>query len=100
MLTRSPALRSTQNSFPSGSARTAQPVPSARRRSATMVAPRPSTRSTSSSRVRSIGSRQTWSRFLVTLSSGTAWKNMFGVAPSGGSRAASGSPGTSSGSRA
>ncbi|RLP91729.1 hypothetical protein EAD98_23090 [Micromonospora sp. CV4] len=98
--TRSPALRTTQNSFPSGSASTAQPVPSAFRRSATMVAPRPSTRSISSSRVRSTGSRQMCSRFLVTLSSGTAWKNRFGVASSGGSSAASGSPGTSSGCRA
>ncbi|PYC72000.1 hypothetical protein C7C45_10250 [Micromonospora arborensis] len=91
--TRSPALRSTQNSFPSGSASTAQPVPSACRWSVTRVAPRASTRSTSSSLVRSTGSRQMWSRFFVAFSSGTSWKNRFGVASSDGSRAASGSPG-------
>ncbi|KAB1930707.1 hypothetical protein F8271_27525 [Micromonospora sp. ALFpr18c] len=100
MGTRSPALRTTQNSLPSGSASTAQPVPSERRRSTTMLAPRPSTRSTSSSLVRSTGSRQMCSRFLVTLSSGTSWKNRFAVASSGGSRAASGSPGKSSECRA
>ena len=43
----SAALRSTQNSLPSGSARTTQPEPSGRRRSSTRVAPMPSSRSTS-----------------------------------------------------
>lgn len=48
---RSDSLRRTQNSLPSGSARTAQPAPSGSRRSSTRVAPRLSRRSTSSSRV-------------------------------------------------
>lgn len=52
---RSALLRSTQNSLPSGSFRTAQPVPSEFRKSAASVAPRTRSRSTSSSRVRSCG---------------------------------------------
>lgn len=52
---RSAALRSTQNSLPSISASVTHPVPSARRWSATRVAPSASSRSTSSSRSRSCG---------------------------------------------
>lgn len=52
---RSAALRSTQNSLPSISASVTHPVPSARRWSATRLAPSASSRSTSSSRSRSCG---------------------------------------------
>ncbi|AVT37600.1 hypothetical protein C6W10_15255 [Plantactinospora sp. BB1] len=96
---RSAALRSTQNSLPSGSASTAQPVPSGRRWSATRVAPSPKSRSTSSSRVRSAGCRQMCSRFLPDLPSGTRWKKTCGLTPSGDSRVISSSPGWSSGRR-
>ncbi|PWS46981.1 hypothetical protein DLE01_32585 [Streptomyces sp. FT05W] len=70
MAARSDSLRRTQNSLPSGSARTAQPEPSGFRRSSTRVAPRPVSRSTSGSREVS-GRRHRWTRFLTVLASGT-----------------------------
>ncbi|PZR99872.1 MAG: hypothetical protein DLM70_14575 [Chloroflexi bacterium] len=70
----SEALRSTQNSLLSGSASTAQPDPSGRRRSLTSVAPSSASRSTSASRVQSAGRRQRCWRFFTTLCSGTDWK--------------------------
>ncbi|RUL91793.1 hypothetical protein EG812_17670 [Verrucosispora sp. FIM060022] len=95
----SAALRSTQNSLPSGSARTAQPVPSGRRWSSISTAPRPSSRSTSSSRVRSVGCRSRCTRFFAVLPSGTRWNSIPPSAISApDSRAHSGSPGLLSGS--
>ncbi|OUC97417.1 hypothetical protein CA984_11225 [Streptosporangium minutum] len=82
--------------MPSGSARTAQPEPSGFRWSATKVAPRPSNRSTSSSREVS-GRRHRWIRFLVVFASGTWLKYSSG--PSGSITRTSGSPGPSSGLR-
>ncbi len=70
---RSASLRRTQNSLPSGSASTTQPVPSGWRMSLTRVAPTSSSRDTSSSR-RVSGSRQTCTRFFTTLGSGTPQK--------------------------
>ncbi|AYY13361.1 hypothetical protein EF847_12325 [Actinobacteria bacterium YIM 96077] len=67
---RSAALRSTQNSLPSGSARTAQPVPSSLRRSSTIVAPLRSSSATSCSRSW-CGRRHRWRRFFTVLGSGT-----------------------------
>ncbi|RZB15427.1 hypothetical protein StrepF001_32310 [Streptomyces sp. F001] len=61
--------------MPSGSARTAQPVPSGLRRSSRSVAPRARMRSTSSSRVRSCGWMSRCTRFLTVLASGTAMKS-------------------------
>ncbi|RAG83884.1 hypothetical protein DN069_19975 [Streptacidiphilus pinicola] len=61
--------------MPSGSARTAQPVPSGLRRSETRVAPRARRRVTSSSRRRSWGWRSKWSRFLPDFTSGTVTKS-------------------------
>src|SRR5690606_14509747 len=63
---RSAALRRTQNSFPSGSARMTHPEPSGFRWSATRAAPRPSSRATSSSRDVS-GRRHRWTRFLTVF---------------------------------
>ncbi|PWR05734.1 hypothetical protein DKT68_25425 [Micromonospora acroterricola] len=94
---RSAALRSTQNSLPSGSASTTQPEPSGRIWSSTRVAPMPSSRSTSSSRVRSAGCRSRCSRFFTALPSGTAMNSTSG--PPGGRSIASVSPGKSSGCR-
>jgi hypothetical protein len=54
---RSAALRPMQNSFPSGSANTTQPVPSGRRMSASTTAPRPIARSICSSRLVEVGHR-------------------------------------------
>ncbi|TCC54608.1 hypothetical protein E0H73_38255 [Kribbella pittospori] len=65
---RSAALRSTQNSLPSGSCMTTKPVPSGSRWSLAMVAPMVRSHSTSASRGPS-GSRQRWTRFLTTFSS-------------------------------
>ncbi|RSS29962.1 hypothetical protein EF906_35420 [Streptomyces sp. WAC08241] len=90
---RSARPRSTQNSFPSGSPRVAQPVPSGFRRSSSRVAPRPISRSTSSSRVRSCGWRSRWTRFFTAFGSGTWMKRS--EAP-GDSTSASSSPGLSS----
>jgi len=60
-----------QNSLPSGSARTAQPGPSAWRRSASSAAPRCSARSIWASRMEWVGHRSKWIRFLAVLPSGT-----------------------------
>ncbi|RSS51992.1 hypothetical protein EF909_32285 [Streptomyces sp. WAC01280] len=90
---RSAALRSTQNSLPSGSARVAQPVPSAFRRSSSRVAPKASSRLISSSRVRSCGWRSRWTRFFPDFPSGTWMKRRLTPADS---TTASGSPGKSS----
>ncbi|RSM85988.1 hypothetical protein DMH04_15035 [Kibdelosporangium aridum] len=96
MAARSAALRSTQNSLPSGSASTTQPVPSGRRKSSSSLAPSPCSRSTSSSRVVS-GCRQMCIRLRSgVLASGTCWKNMFMPPPR--SIATSGSPGLSTSS--
>ncbi|QES05594.1 hypothetical protein DEJ44_08155 [Streptomyces venezuelae] len=89
---RSAALRSTQNSFPSGSARVAQPLPSGFRWSSNRVAPRPISRSTSSSRVRSSGLRSRWMRFLTDFASGTWMKRR---PTPGASTSTSSSPGLS-----
>ena len=78
---RSAALRSMQSSLPSGSASTTQPVPSDRRRSATMVAPIASSRSASSSRVLSVGTRSRWTRFLTVFGSGTVMNSSPGCRP-------------------
>ncbi|OPC77390.1 hypothetical protein B4N89_43535 [Embleya scabrispora] len=91
---RSAALRSTQNSLPSGSARITQPDPSGFRWSAKSVAPRPSSRSTSSSRDVS-GRRHRWTRFLTVLASDTWLKNNTG--PSASCTSVSRAPGLSSG---
>ncbi|RSN08577.1 hypothetical protein DMB42_21475 [Nonomuraea sp. WAC 01424] len=91
---RSEALRRTQNSLPSGSARIVQPVPSGSRRSATRVAPRCSRRSTSSSRVES-GRRHRCTRFFTAFGSGTLLKCRIG--PSRNITRVSSSPGPSSG---
>ncbi|AZM53851.1 hypothetical protein DMA15_15755 [Streptomyces sp. WAC 01529] len=90
---RSASPHSTQNSLPSGSARTAQPRPVGLRWSSTSFAPSARMRSTSSSRVRSWGWRSTCSRFLTVFASGTVTKRR--VMPSAVTRA-SGSPGKSS----
>ncbi|MQA62818.1 MAG: hypothetical protein GEU86_15305 [Actinophytocola sp.] len=73
MAARSSALRKTQNSLPSGSASTAQPVPSGRRRSSTTAAPAANSRSTSSSR-RISGRRHKCRRFFTVFVSGTLRK--------------------------
>ncbi|POX44348.1 hypothetical protein C3489_36580 [Streptomyces sp. Ru71] len=80
--------------MPSGSARTAHPVPSGLRRSSTRVAPRASSRSTSSSRVRSCGWRSRCTRFLSVFASDTVTNSS--PAPS---MSTSGSPGLSSSCR-
>jgi glutamine synthetase len=91
--TLSTSLRSTQNSLPSGSARTAQPRKvSGSRRSSTIVAPRARRRSTSSSRVRSVGTMSRWRRFFTVLPSGTR-TNSSPVGLSGWTSSHSGSPG-------
>jgi deazaflavin-dependent oxidoreductase (nitroreductase family) len=71
----SPAPRPMQNSFPSGSANTTHPVPSARRRSSTTTAPRRVARSTCSSRLVDVGQRSKWIRFLAVFPSGTRRNN-------------------------
>ncbi|TCC11577.1 hypothetical protein E0H45_10015 [Kribbella soli] len=95
MAARSAALRRTQNSLPSGSCMTTQPVPSGLRWSWAMVAPRVRSQATSSSRGPS-GSRSRWPRFLTTFSSLFCSKRT--VRPSVGT-AAYGSPGWSSSGR-
>ena len=72
---RSAAPRPMQNSFPSGSANTTHPVPSARRRSSTTTAPRRVARSTCSSRLVDVGQRSKWMRFFAVFSSGTRRNN-------------------------
>ncbi len=64
----------TQNSLPSRSASTAHPLSGPSRRSCTSVAPRARIRSTSSSRVLSVGRMHMCMRFLVFLGSGTRAK--------------------------
>ncbi|PLW72589.1 hypothetical protein GQS52_01575 [Streptomyces sp. SCUT-3] len=92
---RSDSASSTQNSLPSGSARTTQPQPSGLRRSATRVAPSSSSRWTSASREVS-GRRHRWSLFLTDLGSGTWLKYRAG--PPGSMISVSSLPGPSSGS--
>ncbi|RFU84748.1 hypothetical protein DY218_20805 [Streptomyces triticagri] len=82
--------------MPSGSASTAQPVPSGLRRSSRKVAPSDSRRSTSSSRVVS-GRRHRCSRFLPAFASGTSLKCSAGP-PGSSSTSVSSSPGRSSAS--
>ncbi|TFV55238.1 hypothetical protein E4P41_17485 [Geodermatophilus sp. DF01-2] len=98
---RSASLRRMQNSLPSGSASTTHPDPSGRRRSATVRAPSPSSRWSSSSRVPWAGLRSRWRRFLTCLASGTAM-NSSRRAPSSETIMHSSSPGSfgSSGSSA
>lgn len=90
---RSAALRSTQNSLPSTSAGVTHPAPSARRWSATRVAPSASSRSTSSPRLRSCGCRSRCTLFFPALASGTVTKSRV---PPVAVTVASGSPGRSS----
>ncbi|THV40494.1 hypothetical protein FAB82_14575 [Glycomyces buryatensis] len=88
---RSASERSMQNSLPSGSARTTQPLPSSVRWSATRWAPMPMSRSTSSLRVVS-GPRSRWTRFLSCFDSGTLMKSRL-TCPEGSTRRLSSSSG-------
>ncbi|RLQ84230.1 hypothetical protein D9V28_08440 [Mycetocola zhadangensis] len=61
-----------QNSLPSGSASTTQPVPSGIRRSSIARAPSSNRRANSWSRVPSAGTRSRCNRFLTCFASGTS----------------------------
>src|SRR6266542_193965 len=86
--------RSMQNSLPSGSKSVTQPRPSGRRWSSYIFAPSASTRSTSSSRARSVGAQSKWIRFFTVLRSGTRMNSSPGTGD-GASTSTSSSPGRS-----
>ncbi|TCC11245.1 hypothetical protein E0H45_08140 [Kribbella soli] len=91
---RSASLRSTQNSLPSRSFMVTQPRPSGTRWSSWIVPPSDRIRSTSWSRVRSVGPQSRCTRFFTDFPSGTAMNSIPGAGAGACTRTSS-SPGSS-----